>query len=37
MGRPKPNLELTKVQRQELERMVRAAARSEKRMVFRRA
>jgi hypothetical protein len=34
MGRPKANLELTEVQRQELERMVRAG-RSEKRMVFR--
>src|SRR5258708_34285747 len=34
MGRPKANLELTEVQQQELERMVRAG-RSEKRMVFR--
>src|SRR5260370_17053874 len=34
MGRQKANLELTEVQQQELERMVRAG-RSEKRMVFR--
>src|SRR5260370_7742517 len=33
-GRPKANLELTEVQRQELERMVRAGT-SQKRMVFR--
>ena len=33
-GRPKANLELTEVQRQELERMVRAGT-GEKRMVFR--
>jgi len=33
-GRPKANLELTEVQRQELERMVRAGT-AEKRMVFR--
>ena len=33
-GRPKPNLELTETQRQELERMARAGT-SEKRMVFR--
>src|ERR1700746_4085021 len=33
-GRPKANLELTKTQRRELERMARAGT-SEKRMVFR--